>query len=148
MRLSAFDPLSFAAQALTGGSGGGGGGAPSGGATTVSPTIQTAVSPQISPVFIQTGAGSTGSVSAGTSMTAGTTQGVPGRAAPYSDIGYPYSGVPADVAPMPPVLVQGDQFTKYIPYALGALALVIVAAAMKKKKRAAPRRHYRTIGRA
>lgn len=48
--------------------------APPAPAITVSPVIQTAVSPQISPVFVQTGAGSSGAVGAGTSMTSPTQQ--------------------------------------------------------------------------
>lgn len=134
---------SLATEAL----GSGGGAMPASGGVTVSPTIQAAISPQISPVFIQTGAGSTGAVSAGTSMTAGTTQqGAPaGRPAPYSDIGYPYAGLPPDIAPMP-ALVQDTGWQKYVPYAMGAIALIGVASMLQKQKKKTP--IYRKIARA
>lgn len=70
---------------------------PGGGGTTVSPTIQTQISPQISPVFQQTGSGdqaaTTTMVSPGgqTAMPAGPTPSPPG-----STYGRPTPGVYAD----------------------------------------------------
>ena len=130
---------SLAAEAVSsGGSGGASGGnmAPQG--ATVSPTLQTAIRQQISPVFIQTGAGSSGDITAGTSMSAGTQQGAPGlpKAAPYSDIGYPSMGAPPDIAPLPTSLIQSGNWQQYLPYALGAIALITVVGMMKKKPRA------------
>ena len=160
MRISGIgdiNPLSLAASALGVGGGSSGGAvtpAPSS-PITVSPSLQTSISPQISPVFVQTGAGSTGTVTAGTSMTSPTAQGattgappMPGApapfpaAAPYSDIGYPYGGVP-NIAP-PNVVQTGGGFSQYLPYAIGAIALITIVGMMKKKS--APR--YRGISRA
>jgi hypothetical protein len=67
---------------------------PSGGATTVSPTIQTQVSPQISPVFQQTGSGSQ---SASTTMVSpGGQTAVPSPSPPGSVYGNPTAQPYAD----------------------------------------------------
>lgn len=95
-----------------GAGGGGGGGLPGGGSGSaltstiaVSPNIQTEVSPQISPVFQQTGSGSQ---SAGTSMIApggqsGEGGGATGAPASVSPFGFPsagtYGGSPSGLTP-------------------------------------------------
>lgn len=77
-----FDPFSFAASLVSGGmkSGGGGGGMFPGGdstSVTVSPTFQTQISPQISPVM-QNVQGASGPVIGGTTQTLPTSMTAPG----------------------------------------------------------------------
>jgi hypothetical protein len=123
-----FNWLPAIGSALVGGSGGGSGGGGSSAPITVSPDITTTVSPQISPVFVQTGAGSTGSFAAGTSM---------GIRPPYADAGTlpldPYGGVP-EGAPQMPAPDTMTAMRGYLPWVgVAAVGLIIIAAMSKKR---------------
>jgi hypothetical protein len=154
-----FDPSSLLplATKLIGGGGDGGGApmadpnAPGGaGPITVSPAIQTTISPQISPIFQQS------YMPSGSPMTAGTTQtapvshsastGQPGGASIPGDVDFPSAGgvpasYPADEYGTP---VGGESYAasyrgfNWKPWAIGGAALLgILFFMQQQKKRAA-----------
>ena len=136
-----------------GGTTGAGGAGMSYAPITVSPTIQTAISPQISPVFQQAFQPSGSPMTAGTTQTMPTTQsaapadtGAPGFATGLpSASGYPDSGVMS--APIPGGLFMQGQpsfLSQYGVY-LAAGAGLIVLAMMIKKQRGSSSHALRTV---
>lgn len=145
---------SSAAGALVGGGGGGasgGAGAPgASGPITVNPAIQTTVSPQISPVFQQSYMPQNSGMTAGTTQTAPNVQSATSGRPQAPDYGYPvgnspllpvgYTGLDASGYPISnlnPVtqIPAQNTLTKYLPYILGAVALIGVAYLIKSSRK-------------
>lgn len=125
-----------AAGAVMGSGGGGGGGGMMPQQTTVSPQISTQISPQISPVFQQQFQPKNSAATAGTSqmlpsMPAMT--GADGSGMVPGGVGMP--GYAQPVTPGVPS-VPAD-YTRYLPYALGGIALVVAYKIFASKKKAA-----------
>lgn len=116
--------------------------------TTVSPTIQTAISPQISPVFQQAFQPSGSPMTAGTTQVMPTTQsskytppGEAGSAAPFgsglpSASGYdtPYN-VPQNTSPIYSPFGEPSFLSKYGMYIAGGAAVIALAVFMAKKNK-------------
>lgn len=133
---------------------GGAGAAPSGaGPITVSPTIQTAISPQISPVFQQAFQPSGSPMTAGTTQTMPTTQSAApvGTGTPGFATGMPSASGFPDSGGMPPaipggVFAQGkpsflQQYGVYLAVGGG----LIVLAMLTRKRRGSSSYALRTI---
>ena len=118
--------------------------------TTVSPAIQTQISPQISPVFQQSYMPQNSGMTAGTTQTApgqfSAPQGMPGgMGAPgmpdtsgFGPGGFPGMSTPSPTFPPGGVFSSGQQagsMVKYLPWALGGVAVIVILLALTGKKK-------------
>ena len=106
-----------------GGSGSGGSSAPASAPITVSPSIQ--VSPQISPIFQQQFQPSNSPISAGTSQSLPAMPSPMGPSSFDTGAGYPppsYGMTPVNTSiPMPAVNTPPQDWSKYVPWAIGGM---------------------------
>lgn len=143
-----FDPTSLigpiANKLIGGGSSGSGMMTGAGGGISVSPSIQTSISPQISPVFIQQDSPTNSAINAGTSqyqpsnMTASPNDPFGGAGLPSAGSGYGIPGTSTGYGSMPTGLPNFPQTTsdntKYIPLVIGGVALIGIAVYLRSRK--------------